>query len=754
MSRAAAAGGRRPDRPRRVPIAFEFDGAPLTGFAGDTLASALLANGVDIVARSIYDDRPRGVDDRRPRGAERARPGRAGRTACPSRWSGRRRSPLERGSARLVAGRARAGWSTGRDDAADSTSGTPHVEVLVVGAGASGLPRPRPPPATADPVRPGAACLDADPAASGDGVRRRHDRARRLRPRLRDGRPAPSDADGPRAGCGTSAPAGSCSRPAPRSGRSSSPTTTGPGSCSRARPRPTSSGTASGRATGRVVFTTNDTTDARRRRRCARPGSRSSQIVDARRGEVVVGTGARRRRPARRPSTIARATAAARRDRRGRPAAGVRRLEPERRAVEPGPRHAPLRRADRGVRPGPARSARAHRGRRRGRRRDRGPRRDRAGRGSSRRRRRSGARTPGPRTTSTSSATRPSRDLRRALGAGLDLDRARQALHDDRHGRRPGQDVGRRGLGRSPRRSSARRSAPSACRRTGRRSSRSASPSSPAATAATSLDPIRTTPIHAWHVAARRGLRGRRPVEAAALLPASTASRWTTAVLRECAVGADRGRGDGRHDPRQDRPPGPGRRRSSSTASTPTPSRRSRSASCRYGVMCRRRRDGLRRRRDRAARRRPVPDDDDDRQRRRGPRPPRGVAPDRMAGPARPGDQRHRAVGDGRGRRPALARRSSRRSRRGSTSRIEAFPFMTWRDAVDRGDRRARVPDLVLRGAGVRAQRAVGSRAGAVGGRDGRRRAARDHAVRHGDACTSFAPRRATRSSARRPTGP
>ena len=64
---------------------------------------------------------------------------------------------------------------------------------------------------------------------------------------------------------------------------------------------------------------------------------------------------------------------------------------------------------------------------------------------------------------------------------------------------------------------------------------------------------------------------------------------------------------------------------------------------------------------------------------------------------------------------------------------IEAFPFMTWRDAVDRGDRRARVPDLVLRGAGVRAQRAVGSRAGPMGGRDGRRCPARDHALRHGD---------------------
>ncbi len=74
-----------------------------------------------------------------------------------------------------------------------------------------------------------------------------------------------------------------------------------------------------------------------------------------------------------------------RRDRRGGPAARVRRLEPERRAVEPGPRHPPLRRADRGVRPGSARAARPHGGGRRRRRRHRGPREDRAGAGSSRR---------------------------------------------------------------------------------------------------------------------------------------------------------------------------------------------------------------------------------------------------------------------------------------------------------------------------------------------------------------------------------
>lgn len=42
-------------------ISFNFNGKDLTGFAGDTLASALLANGVRILARSFKFHRPRGV---------------------------------------------------------------------------------------------------------------------------------------------------------------------------------------------------------------------------------------------------------------------------------------------------------------------------------------------------------------------------------------------------------------------------------------------------------------------------------------------------------------------------------------------------------------------------------------------------------------------------------------------------------------------------------------------------------------------
>ena len=51
--------GGRIDRTR--PLAFTFDGSAFSGFAGDTLASALLANGVRLTARSFKYHRPRGV---------------------------------------------------------------------------------------------------------------------------------------------------------------------------------------------------------------------------------------------------------------------------------------------------------------------------------------------------------------------------------------------------------------------------------------------------------------------------------------------------------------------------------------------------------------------------------------------------------------------------------------------------------------------------------------------------------------------
>src|SRR6188508_1171554 len=46
---------------RAETLAFEFDGSRFEGFAGDTLASALIANGVHLVGRSFKYHRPRGI---------------------------------------------------------------------------------------------------------------------------------------------------------------------------------------------------------------------------------------------------------------------------------------------------------------------------------------------------------------------------------------------------------------------------------------------------------------------------------------------------------------------------------------------------------------------------------------------------------------------------------------------------------------------------------------------------------------------
>ncbi|HXU66433.1 MAG TPA: sarcosine oxidase subunit alpha family protein [Casimicrobiaceae bacterium] len=54
-----AEGGSAIDRTR--PLGFVYDGRRYEGYAGDTLASALLANGVHLVARSFKYHRPRGI---------------------------------------------------------------------------------------------------------------------------------------------------------------------------------------------------------------------------------------------------------------------------------------------------------------------------------------------------------------------------------------------------------------------------------------------------------------------------------------------------------------------------------------------------------------------------------------------------------------------------------------------------------------------------------------------------------------------
>src|ERR1700712_3673072 len=49
------------DIDRAVPLAFTFAGRAYQGFRGDTLASALLANGVRLFGRSFKYHRPRGL---------------------------------------------------------------------------------------------------------------------------------------------------------------------------------------------------------------------------------------------------------------------------------------------------------------------------------------------------------------------------------------------------------------------------------------------------------------------------------------------------------------------------------------------------------------------------------------------------------------------------------------------------------------------------------------------------------------------
>src|ERR1700722_16266669 len=59
MTSARLPTGGQVDRGRGY--AFTFDGRPYVGFVGDSIASALLANGVRIVGRSFKYHRPRGV---------------------------------------------------------------------------------------------------------------------------------------------------------------------------------------------------------------------------------------------------------------------------------------------------------------------------------------------------------------------------------------------------------------------------------------------------------------------------------------------------------------------------------------------------------------------------------------------------------------------------------------------------------------------------------------------------------------------
>ena len=130
--RRLPSGGDRIDRSR--PITFEFDGIAHAGFRGDTIASALLANGVDVVATSLYDRRPRGIVTA---GSEEP-------NALVGVRIGRVEEPMLRATqVELVDGLvAWSGTGLGRlsaagDDGRFDRTYT-HCEVLVVGGGAAG----------------------------------------------------------------------------------------------------------------------------------------------------------------------------------------------------------------------------------------------------------------------------------------------------------------------------------------------------------------------------------------------------------------------------------------------------------------------------------------------------------------------------------------------------------------------------------------------------------------------------------------
>ena len=612
------------------------------GTAGDTLASALLANGVAPGRRPASScGRPRGIMAAGRRGAERARPGRgAVPRADAHRHDGRAvRRP---GGARP----ARAG-PAGRPSPTRRAT-TPmhaHCDVLVVGAGPAGLA------AALTAARSGARVVLRRRPARARRRAARHRRAHRRRARAGVGRPRPRGARRRPRGAGPAAhhrvrllrrrlrPR---RRAAHRPPRLAAPATC-PGSGSGGiRARQVVAGHRRARAPDRVRGQRPARDHARRRgphlpaplRRAAAAAARScsppttaptpppsTSPTPGSRSPPSSTPGRRRRRTGPRECARARASRCAPgrsspapsgdatgsprctsptlvdgelgdadRDRL-RPAAGLRRLEPRRAPVQPGRRAAALRRRARGVR-----------ARHRRRRRSASPAR-RAGDSTWRRASRDGAaaaargagrlrprRAGAPRRRSTEerggrpaltlwsvpdpAERRPGStqfvdlqrdatvaDLLRATGAGPALGRARQALHDDRHRPRPGQDLRRHRLRHRRRRRSASTSPSWARRPSGRRTRPVASRRSPAATAAHLHDPSGSPPLHAWHVAHGARVRGRRAVEAAVVLPAAGRGHGGRRAARVPRPPASRVAHDGRLHARQDRRPGPGRRR-------------------------------------------------------------------------------------------------------------------------------------------------------------------------------------------------
>lgn len=131
MRRLAEGGRIRRDRPLR----FTWDGRELTGYEGDTLASALLASGVDAVGTSASHGRPRGMTSA---GIEEA-------SGFAQILSGGASEPLVRMTAvTLYEGLGAESRSSKGVLSSDTDPGRfdkryAHCDVLVVGAGPSGI---------------------------------------------------------------------------------------------------------------------------------------------------------------------------------------------------------------------------------------------------------------------------------------------------------------------------------------------------------------------------------------------------------------------------------------------------------------------------------------------------------------------------------------------------------------------------------------------------------------------------------------
>ena len=209
-------------------------------------------------------------------------------------------------------------------------------------------------------------------------------------------------------------------------------------------------------------------------------------------------------------------------------------------------------------------------------------------------------------------------------------------------------------------------------------------------------DPVRTTPIQAWHVANGAVFEDVGQWKRPRFFPRDGES-MDEAVLRECAaartgVAVMDATTLGKIDIQ-----GPDAgifldRVYTNMFST------LKVGSCRYGLMCRADGmvfdDGVTSR----LSERPVPHDDDDRQRGARPRPPGGVAPDRVARAARPRHERHRAMDDGRGR-GAARPRGRGHAHPGPRCLQRGVPVHDLARGGHRGHARSRVPHLVLRGA-------------------------------------------------------